>query len=68
MLSVDAGAGTVATGAGACAGRVPPPADAHAPANASCRDNNDRMLVSSVIPELLDEFDDERLSHEFRLE
>src|SRR5439155_17468843 len=55
-------------GAGACAGRVPPPADAHAPANASSRDNNDRMLVSSVIPELLDEFDDERLYHEFRFE
>src|SRR5467141_551877 len=57
-----------AAGAGACAALVPRAADAHAPVSASSRDNNDRMLVSSLIPELLDELDDEGLSHEFRFE
>src|SRR2546422_9508705 len=66
VLSADA-AGAAATGAGSCAGRVPPPAEAHAPVSASSRDHNDRILVSSV-PSLLDEFDDEWLSHEFRFE
>src|SRR5882724_12129494 len=65
---VLSGVAAGAAGAGACAGRVPPPADAHAAVSASSRDNNDRMLVSSLIPELLDELDDEGLSHEFRFE
>src|SRR6185312_8862651 len=57
-----------AAGAGACAALVPRPADAHAPVSASSRANSDRMLVSSLIPELLDKLDDEGLSHEFRFE
>src|SRR6267142_3623775 len=65
---VLSGAAAGVVGAGACAALVPRPADAHAPVSASSRDNNDRMLVSSLIPELLDELDDEGLSHEFRFE
>src|SRR2546425_2219456 len=68
VLSSAAAGVAGAAGAGACAALVPRPADAHAPVSASSRDNNDRMLVSSPIPELLDELDDEGLSHEFRFE
>src|SRR5882724_6246484 len=68
VLSSAAAGAAGAAGAGACAALVPRPADAHAPVSASSRDNNDRMLVSSLTPELLDELDDEGLSHEFRFE
>src|SRR5439155_8288429 len=64
---VVSGVAAGAAGAGAEARRLPP-ADAHALASASSRDNNDRMLVSSLVPELLDELDYEGLSHEFGLE
>src|SRR3989441_9340251 len=50
---VLSGVAAGAAGAGACAGRVPPPADAQAPVNASSRDNHDRMLVSSLVPSYL---------------
>src|SRR5436309_12253405 len=70
LILSDVAAGGVAAGAagaGACAARVPP-ADAHAPVSASSRYTHDRMLVALPDPWLLDEFDDERLSHEFCLE
>src|SRR6185437_3750714 len=65
---VLSGAAAGVAGAGACAALVPRPADAHAPVSESSRANSDRMLVSSLIPELLDKLDDEGLSHEFRFE
>src|SRR5439155_168771 len=63
---VVSGVAAGAAGAGAEARRLPP-ADAHALASASSRDNNDRMLVSSLVPELLDELDYEALHRAVRL-